>query len=474
MKASIPTAIVYNEQGDGINNTLRQEMSNPWLPGWKTCVYTHLERQFYSTSFDWNQQRRISLLLQYIASSSWGCSFGVDHCSEDKRQSGFTTKNVVSLFFVIQVQGGIKMNIYELTSDQWLDIGISAAIISIAILVGRWIIKLVIGRGIRAIVGKTETELDDAILRAAIGPLHWLIIALAVDYGLRRLAFLPSTWEGNLSTFLYIVYFLIGTIFALRLIAGVMDWYGKTIDKQEDMSLASQMLPFIRRVAMIVIGVIALVTILNRFTDVSALLATLGVGSLAIALAAQSSLQDLFSGFLIMFDRPYLIGDRIEVQELDTWGDVVDIGLRSTRIRTRDNRFVIVPNSIMGKNMVVNYSRPDTQYRNQIEIEVAYGSDVELVRKTIIEAVKQVEGVLQDRKIEALFLNFSTSGMVFRVRWWLDSYYDTRRMFDRVNTAIYCAFDEAGIEIGNLQIDAHHFISENEIEKVSTILEASG
>lgn len=362
------------------------------------------------------------------------------------------------------------MNILELTTDQWLDIGISALMIAIAILIGRWIIKLVIGKGIRAFVGKTKTELDDAILQAAIRPLHWFIIILAVDYGLRRLEFFPVSWDGNLDNFLFIAYFLIGTLFILRLINGVMDWYGNTIDEERDMNLATQMLPFIRRVAMIVIGLIALVSILDRFTDVSALLATLGVGSLAIALAAQSSLQDLFSGFLIMFDRPYLIGDRIEVQELDTWGDVVDIGLRSTRIRTRDNRFVIVPNSIMGKNMVVNYSRPDTQYRNQIEIEVAYGSDVEHVRETIIEAVQQVEGVLPDRDVEALFLNFSTAGMVFRVRWWLESFIDTRRMFDRVNTAMYKAFNDAGIEIGNLQIDAHHFIGEEQLGQINSIL----
>jgi MscS family membrane protein len=375
--------------------------------------------------------------------------------------------------FAIQYQGGNIMNILELNSDQWLEIGISALIISIAIFLGRWIIKLLIGRGIRIIVGKTKTELDDAILRAAIGPLHWLVIVLAFDYGLRRLDFLPLSWSDGLENFLFVAYFLIGTVFVLRLISGIMDWYGSSLDKEKDMNLVSQMLPFIRRVAMIVIGLIALVSILDRFTDVSALLATLGVGSLAIALAAQSSLQDLFSGFLIMFDRPYLIGDRIEIQELDTWGDVVDIGLRSTRIRTRDNRYVIVPNSIMGKNMVVNYSRPDTQYRIQIEIEVAYGSDVEFVRKTIIEAVQHVEGVLPDRHVEALFLNFSTAGMVFRVRWWLDSYIDTRRMFDRVNTAIYKALDRAEIKIGNLQIDAHHFIGEKELKKMNKILKVS-
>jgi MscS family membrane protein len=365
------------------------------------------------------------------------------------------------------------MNILQLTSDQWVELGLSAAIIFAAIFIGRWIIKLVIGRGIRLIVGRTKTELDDVILKAAIGSLHWLVITLALDYGLGRLDFMPQTWDENLDKFFYVAYFLIGTVFIIRLMGGIFDWYSKRIENELDMNLILQMLPFIRRVLLIVVGLIALVSILDRFTDVSALLATLGVGSLAIALAAQSSLQDLFSGFLIMFDRPYLIGDRVEIQELDTWGDVVDIGLRSTRIRTRDNRFVIVPNSIMGKNMVVNYSRPDTQYRNQIDIEVAYGSDVELVRKTIIEAVGKVEGVLSGREIEALFLNFSTAGMVFRVRWWLDSYYDTRRMFDRVNTAIYHAFNVEGIEIGNFQIDAHHFIEGKELTKLTTLFKAS-
>jgi MscS family membrane protein len=379
----------------------------------------------------------------------------------------------LSLSFFIPYQGGSRMNLLELTSDQWADLGLSAVVILLAIFIGRWLIKLIVGRGIRVIVGKTETKLDDAILRAAIGPLHWLVIAFALDFGVRRLDFLPVIWVDDLEKILFVAYFIIGTVFVLRVISGVLDWYENKIDQDSEMNLVSQMLPFLRRVVMIVIGVIALVSILDRFTDVSALLATLGVGSLAIALAAQSSLQDLFSGFLIMFDRPYLIGDRIEVQELDTWGDVIDIGLRSTRIRTRDNRFVIVPNSIMGKNMVVNYSRPDTRYRNQIEIEVAYGSDVEFVRNTIIEAVKKVEGVLIDRGVEALFLNFSTAGMVFRVRWWLDSYYDTRRMFDRVNTAIYKEFNKVGIEIGNLQIDAHHFIAEKELNKMSSILNRS-
>ena len=177
------------------------------------------------------------------------------------------------------------------------------------------------------------------------------------------------------------------------------------------------------------------------------MVATLGIGSLAIALAAQATLSDTISGFVIMVDRPFRIGDRIEIQDLDTWGDVVDIGLRSTRIRTRDNRMVIVPNSVIGKSLIVNHSFPDTQYRIQIHVGVAYGTDIEEARKVLIEAVSKVEGVLSDHPVEALFLEFGDYALIFRVRWWLDSYVDTRRMFDSVNTAMYNALNEAGIEM---------------------------
>jgi len=141
---------------------------------------------------------------------------------------------------------------------------------------------------------------------------------------------------------------------------------------------------------------------------------------------------------------------------LNTWGDVIDIGLRSSRIRTRDNRMVIIPNSVLTKSLIVNYSYPDTKYRIQINIGVAYGTDLELARQTMITAVRNVEGVLPDQKVEALFLEFGPSELIFRVRWWLDSYADTRRMFDQVNSALYGALNAAGIEIPCPQMDIRH------------------
>ena len=108
---------------------------------------------------------------------------------------------------------------------------------------------------------------------------------------------------------------------------------------------------------------------------------------------------------------------------------------------------VIVPNSIISKSLVVNHAYPNTEYRIQIHIGVAYGTDLEFARKTLVDAVREVEGVMPHRPVEALFLEFGDSALIFRVRWWLETYVDTRRMFDRVNTAMYNALNGAGIEI---------------------------
>ena len=339
------------------------------------------------------------------------------------------------------------MNI-SLTTEQWIEVGISVIVFLVTAFLGRWIIKLIFQRVIRRLTGFTKTTLDDVILDAIAPPLYWLAVIYAFRFALDRLSFIFEVLRFDVKQVYFVLFLLIGFAVAWRLITNIAIWYESRLSSTGKMELGRQLMPFIRRVALIILTVIVAIMILDYFNiEVSGFVATLGIGSLAIALAAQAALSDTISGFVIMIDRPYRIGDRIEVQDLDTWGDVEDIGLRSTRIRTRDNRMVIVPNSVIAKSLIVNHSYPDTQYRIQIHVGVAYGTDIEEAREVIIEAVKTVGGVLLDRPIEALFLEFGDSALIFRVRWWIESYVDTRRMFDSVNTAIYNALKKANIEI---------------------------
>jgi len=343
---------------------------------------------------------------------------------------------------------------FGLDSAQWLDLGISLLIVAAVLVLGRRVLHVLLDRVVRRLIRRTRTTFDDAVFDALRAPLYWLGVVIAFQAALARLEFLPATWYARLGDIFYLLYITVGFIAAWRFVLKIFAWYEHEMAARTENNLAEQLMPFFRRVVMIILGLIGIIFLLGYFeVDVTALVTTLGIGSLAIALAAQAALTDTISGFTIMIDRPFRIGDRIEIQALDTWGDVVDIGLRSSRIRTRDNRMVILPNSVISQSLIVNYSYPDTTYRIQIHIGVAYGSDIELARKTMIAAVRGVEGVLPDQEVEALFLEFGPSALIFRVRWWLDSYADTRRMFDKVNTALYHALNEAGIVIPFPQMD---------------------
>jgi len=341
-----------------------------------------------------------------------------------------------------------------LEAQDWLDLGISLLIVAATLTLGRWVIRIFLDQIVRRITQRSDTKLDDVLIGALRWPLYGLSVVFATQIALARLDFTPTSWDAGLDDIFYVLYGAVIFIFIWRVVVDLFSWYGREIAYRTETDLDEQLMPFVQRITVILLWLIGIITLLGHFDiDVTAMVTTLGIGSLAIALAAKETLADMIAGFSIMIDRPFRIGDRIQIQDLATWGDVIDIGMRSSRIRTRDNRMVIIPNSVLTKSLIVNYSYPDTKYRIQIHVGVAYGSDLELARSTMIEAVRNVDGVLPDQKVEALFLEFGPSDLVFRVRWWLDSYADTRRMFDRVNSALYDALNAAGIEIPFPQLD---------------------
>lgn len=353
-----------------------------------------------------------------------------------------------------------------LTDAQWLDIGIALVSVLAALVVGRWVIGVVIRGLVNRLAGRTETDLDDVLIEALLPPLTWLLVAVVAEIALGRIEGMTERWQVPLDDAFFVLYTLLAFVIIARVLGALFAWYGREISTKTDTELDEQLLPIIRRIAIIVIGLVLLSMVLSRFdVQVGGLLATLGIGSLAIALAAQASLGDIFSGFVIMVDRPYRIGDRIEIQDLDTWGDVVDIGLRSTKVRTRDNRMVVIPNSILGKSLIVNHSYPNSHYRIQLHVGVEYGTDIERARQVIIEAASTVEGLWEDRPVEALFIEMGESALIFRIRVWIESYADTRRIIDRVNSAVYPALEQAGIGIPYPQLTVRHRVEDIEEEK---------
>lgn len=339
------------------------------------------------------------------------------------------------------------MNIFGQVDAHLGEVGQAILILIAGFLIG-WLLQLAITKGIARATSRTQSDLDDAITSAFSLPLLMTVLLIAIRFAIARLTFLPDAWAEYLEGGFFILYLLVAYLLAYRLTRNLINWYIRDIADRTETPLDDQVLPFFRRVLLILLTVIALVVLLSHFQiEVGALITTLGIGSLAIALAAQNTLSDTISGFVIMLDRPFRIGDRIEILDLDTWGDVVDIGLRSSRILTRDNRMVVVPNAVIGKSLIVNHSYPDTHYRVETELGVAYGTDVERARQVLTDAVRAQDWVMKDERIEALFLHYGDSALIFRVRCWIEHYVETRRIIDKLNTCLYDALAQAGIDI---------------------------
>jgi MscS family membrane protein len=345
---------------------------------------------------------------------------------------------------VAEARGLAGESFLGLPVEDWISLGISLLIVLAGYLVGTWLIRRMLPR----VVQRTGTELDDRLLQAVGPDLRWLVVVLALEFATRQLTFLSPELKRLFSDAYFVLALIMGTRITWRLVDLADGWYRQRLAEEERLDSLDAVLTLMVRLGRAVVGVVALSILLTHFgVNITAFAAALAVGGLALALAAKDVIADAIEGFIILVDRPFRIGDRIEIQEVGTWGDVTEIGLRTTRIRTRDNRVVIVPNSVIGANQVINYSYPDPRYRIQTHVGVGYGADLEAARRIIIDTVRQVEGVLPDKPVDALYIEMGDSARLIRVRWWIESYVETRQMVDRVHTAMERALDEAGVEM---------------------------
>ncbi len=352
------------------------------------------------------------------------------------------------------------MQILGLSSEAWREIGVAIAILVAAAILGR-LVLLIIDRVLVRLSRRTPTSFDDALLDAVRIPLFWLIVFVGLQVALSQLSFLPADWREKRENLVFVLYLLVGYALCYKLLSNMLQWYTLWLAERTGSAVSESVIPFARRIVLLLLTGIAVIMLLSHFgVDVSGLVATLGIASLAIALAAKDTLSDVINGFAIIADRPFSIGDRIEILELDTWGDVQDIGLRSTRIRTRDNRMVVVPNSVIGKSLVVNHSDPSTVYRVQTHVGLVDGTDVDDARQVMIEAVRAQEWVMKDERIEALFIEYGESALIFRVRCWIENYVETRRIMDKLNTCLYKALNEAGIKTAFPTRTVYHRVDE--------------
>jgi small-conductance mechanosensitive channel len=310
------------------------------------------------------------------------------------------------------------------------------------------LVNLVLFRLLRWATRRTKTRFDDEFL-AAIGPeLQWLVLIFAGRVAALRLDF----WNAAQILLLDDVFFFLSlsviVVIALRLVRFGGDWIIANRIPETRRAEVAPLALLLKRLGYMLVFLVAASIILNRIgINVTLIVAFLLFSAAIIFLGAREAIDDTASGFLTLLDPQYRVGDDIYNEELETWARVIEVSLRNTHIQTPDNRYIIVPNTRIGKSQIVNYSLPDPAIRISTDIIIAYGTDIAEMRRVITETIRAVEGVLLDKPIHAYYLAFSDAGRRVRMMWWIEDVNQTYDMLDGANSALEEGLRTAGIEI---------------------------
>lgn len=186
--------------------------------------------------------------------------------------------------------------------------------------------------------------------------------------------------------------------------------------------------------------------------NVGAALAGLGVVGIAIGFAAQDTLANVIAGFMIFWDKPFGLGDWITVEQ--KYGMVTNITLRTTRIRTRSNTFIVIPNKTIIDEMIVNHSKHG-ESRIDIPVGIAYKESIDEARNVLLKAVSSIDGVMSEPEPDVVIDELGDSSVNMRVRVWVEIAEREKPVFFQCIEACKKALDEAGIEIPFPQRDVH-------------------
>jgi MscS family membrane protein len=314
------------------------------------------------------------------------------------------------------------------------------------------ITDILVNKALRKFARFTRTDVDDRIIDVIHRPIYLTIIligcALAITY--------LKTSPGVVFYINNALYSAISIIWAITIIKISNIIAEHVIYKALDVTgLSKDIIPLIENVFKIVIIAAALMTVLSIWEiNITPLLASAGIVGVAIAIAAKDTLSNFFGGISIFMDRPYKIGDYI-VLDSGERGEVVTIGVRSTRIQTRDDVLITIPNSIIANSKIINESAPIPNFRVRVHVSVAYGSNIDLIEKTLLEIASKNENILPEPTPRVRFREFGDSALNFELLCWAKEPALRGLTVHELNSAIYKKFNETGITIPFPQRDVH-------------------
>lgn len=315
------------------------------------------------------------------------------------------------------------------------------------------VLDWVLSGSLRRLVARSQTDFDDRLIEILHRPIKTTVLMVGLIVATYRLDLDRDVERVTVlivATLLILVWFAFGFRFT-RLALGAMranqDRFAWVQPSTEPLLSNS--------VAVILFMIGAYIILLAWDVNITGLVASAGIIGLALSFAAQDTLSNLIAGVAILSDRPYQIGDFI-ILDTGERGKVTRIGLRSTRLLTRDDVEISIPNGVMGASKIVNEAGgPPRRYRIRTGVGVAYGSDIDRVSEIMQAIADRHPRTLPDPEPRVRFRNFGDSTLDFELLCWIERPADRGLVLHELNSQIYEEFAAAGVTIAFPQRDIY-------------------
>ncbi|WP_300363053.1 mechanosensitive ion channel family protein [Hydrogenimonas sp.] len=329
---------------------------------------------------------------------------------------------------------------YGNTIFEWM---VAAGGILLSILIAKTVYWL-IGHFIKKITENTKNRFDDILVDMLEEPIVFTMIITGIWYSLHLLR-LSDLVESILAKSYYVLIIFTAAWVVTRLVDAILETYLVPYVKESEGKLDDQLLPIVRKGFKLSVWAIAIIVALdNAGYDVKAVLASLGIGGLALALAAKDTVANLFGSFTIFVDKPFVVGDRVKVKGYD--GFVREVGIRSTRLQTLDGRMVTIPNQFVANESIINVTSEPSR-----KITMDLGLTYDTTPQKMEQAMQTLRQIAQahpnvEEKIVTAFTEFLDSALNIRFIYYIKKgapVFDTQ---NDINMEILRNFNDLGLE----------------------------
>lgn len=329
---------------------------------------------------------------------------------------------------------------------------VNALLSVLAYVVVAKIADLFVDKVLRRFTRFSKTNLDDTLIDLGHRPIFLTIIIVGLVSSM-----LPLRPSQNFAFYfgglMYSILAGIWCVTAIRMGNAIIE---HAVSKVSDVTgMRKDIVPLVENVYKILILGAGVMVVLSVWRiNITPVLASAGIAGAAVAFAAKDTIANFFGGVSVFMDRPFKIGDYIVLDQGER-GEVVAIGVRSTRIKTRDDVLITIPNSIIANTKIINESAPIPNFRVRIPVSIAYGSDIDAAQGVLLEIAADNERILTDPAPRVRFREFGESSLNFELLGWVGEPALRGLIVHELNCEIYRRFSALNIRIPFPQRDVH-------------------